>query len=199
MKRTMRITAIIGLTACLFPVFFTGCKKGEGDPFISFKSRKSRLTGEWMLSSGTMVDKSTNGSNTTTITTTYDGANLTETTVVNSGSPMTVSYAHTEKWVFEKDGSYTITVTDSNVTTTMKGKWDFGQGIGKETKKKEQLVLYLESYSSGTYSITYTGTANTDVYDIYQLKNKEIILKRDGTATFGSQTEELTTELTFKQ
>src|SRR5687767_3832819 len=186
---------LLALSFFLLP----GCKKGEGDPFISLKTRKSRMAGEWTMSSGTMTDKTTNGSNVVTVTTTYDGANLTETTVVNSGSPSSISYAHTEKWNLDKDGTYTITVTDSNQTSTMSGKWDFTEGVGKETKKKEQLVLYLENYTANGNTTTYTGTAYADLYDIYQLKNKELILKRVATATYGGQTEETSSEITYKQ
>ena len=46
------------LTACIIlglavPVL-QGCKKGEEDPFISFKSRNSRVTGTWTLKSSEM-------------------------------------------------------------------------------------------------------------------------------------------------
>lgn len=38
----------------------SSCRKGEGDPIISFRSRTYRLTGEWKLKSGSIISKETN-------------------------------------------------------------------------------------------------------------------------------------------
>lgn len=43
---------LLSITFSLILLFFSfGCKKGEGDPFLSLKSRKSRLVGEWTIDS----------------------------------------------------------------------------------------------------------------------------------------------------
>src|SRR5687768_220910 len=36
-------------------LFFTTCKKGEDDPFLSLRSRTNRLAGEWRLSTGKVL------------------------------------------------------------------------------------------------------------------------------------------------
>ena len=43
MKNTMKNTLIAAVILSTVSAGFTGCKKGENDPFISFMSRKGRL------------------------------------------------------------------------------------------------------------------------------------------------------------
>ena len=45
MKNLLLILALVAA--------FTSCKKGENDPFLSLKSRKGRLAGDWIVKSAT--------------------------------------------------------------------------------------------------------------------------------------------------
>jgi hypothetical protein len=47
--RTLKFFAPILLLSHVF-FFLVGCKKGDGDPFLSLKSREARLAGEWTIS-----------------------------------------------------------------------------------------------------------------------------------------------------
>ena len=79
---------------------FTGCRKGEDDPFLSFRSRTARLTGEWKLKSGEIVYTGTDsfsspdtGNDTTVIITTqfiFTESSLTYSS--SSGSSNTSDY-----------------------------------------------------------------------------------------------------------
>lgn len=176
---------------------FVGCKKGDGDPFISLYSRKARVVGKWKLSSGTEVDKSTSSGSTTTITIEYDGTKA-DLTIVDGSGTTTDNYGYTEEWEYKKDGTFSATMVEDGSTTTVTGVWNFTGGVG-DLKNKEQIVLtyLLITDASGTY--TYSGIANDETFDIYELKNKEMIFKQQRTFAGTNNTSEYTIEKTFVQ
>ncbi|TND05086.1 MAG: hypothetical protein FD123_3706 [Bacteroidetes bacterium] len=199
MKTLVKVTVA---TLILGSLALESCKKGEGDPALSFRSRKARVAGEWKTTAGSGT--STAGSTTTTWT--YDGANYTTTSGSNS-----VTVARTMNYVFEKAGTYTFTqVTTStgySETITQSGTWNFTGGVG-EMKNKSQMVMTILSESTVTVigssttttTDTYTGSdAPSMIADIYQLKNKEMIFKYAGTATSGSSTSSDSGEWTMTQ
>lgn len=169
------------------------CRKGEGDPFISLLSRKARITGEWKVTSG--KGKEINGSLETNWT--YDGT----TQVFTGNSSYTDTF--TQEYIFEKDGTFKWITTTPNSSVaevqTYTGTWNFSSGIGKQ-KNKSQIILTLLTYDNGISSTTFTGSdAPTIIYDLYQLKNKEIIFKGVGTTVSSpgnSSTEEFEWVLT---
>jgi hypothetical protein len=189
MKKTLHITVAALIIAS---VAFTGCKKGEGDPFLSIKSRKARVAGDWKVTAGS--GKIVNG--TTSDTWTYDGTTMTDVVVVGSSSPVTSTTSITMTFNFEKDGTYTMVQTTQETTNTETytetGTWNFTAGVG-EDKCKDHLVLRTlvattaDSSPASSSTTTYTGdNAPASIYYIYQLKSKEMILKWDGSTQSGS-------------
>lgn len=81
----------------------TSCKKGDGDPFLSLKSRKARVAGEWkatkMEDKSNTTSSSTSGGTTTTTSSTADlklegdkiTLNITQTDQNGSTTTITVS------------------------------------------------------------------------------------------------------------
>lgn len=178
----MKTTIKVALAALMIAgVSLESCKKGEGDPFLSLKSRKARVAGEWTVSSG--EGKDVNGSITSTWT--YNGT--VKTTTVSSVS---AEDKYTETYEFEKDGKFTIKHVNNNnstvITETTTGTWNFTGGVG-DVKNKSQIVLNVLTYSDGSTTTTYTGSdAPSMVMDIYELKSKEMIFKGTGTTSQGS-------------
>jgi hypothetical protein len=180
---------IVLAAAVVLPTVFTGCKKGENDPFISLRSRKARMAGEWNVQDGTGKTTTTGSGYSQVEDWTYDGTKESTTTTTTSGSGSTTSTDtdnYTTEYTFEKDGSFKMVQTDTDsspsVVTTTTGVWNFTGGAG-DTKEKSQLLIMVNSITSGSTTTTYEGSeAPTLVYDIDQLKNKEIILKRNGSA-----------------
>lgn len=189
--------SIIILTAIISAASFTGCmKKGEGDPGISLHTRKARVTGEWKVSAGSGTQVSSGA----TTTWTYAEPTYTQTDASGtSTSNITLTYT------FEKDGKWksvqtsTGTILSMNYTdvVTETGTWNFTAGVG-DGKKKTQLVLIkdnstdvytLGSSSPTTTTDTYTGVAApTDIFDLFELKNKEMIIKWDSSTSDASGT-----------
>lgn len=200
MKNTIKNTMIAAVILSTVCAGFVGCKRGEGDPFLSLRSRKARVAGDWTLSTGKTIDMSSSGSASTTTTTDYTATTATENivTVPSTSNPAT-SWAYTSKSTFEKDGTFTQTVVDAGVSTTYTGVWNFTSGVGKDMKNKSQLVLTYLTITQGSTSLSYTGVTNDVTFDIYQLKNKEMILKQKYTSSSSGGTSSFDGEWTMVQ
>ena len=202
--KTLRNILIMAVISSTGLTSFVGCKKGDGDPFISFHSRKARVAGKWTLASGTEVSKNTSSTGTsTTTTTTYNGTTVSS--VVSGVSGVVTPAPYTEAWEFKKDGTFTVTIIDDGDIDVGTGVWNFTAGVGK-LKKKEQIVItilsdvYTPSGGGTASTSTKTGVTNDMTFDIYELKNKEMVWKMNTTdATAGGSSNEHTLEKTYKQ
>ena len=178
--------AIIGLTT------ISSCKKGENDPFLSLKSRKARISGEWQLVDGSSTNTNTFGGITDTYTTTYTSSSYT-----SSGG---ATYAYTEKMTIEKDGTYEVQITDDGDSFTVKGVWFFsGKVKDLDLKNKEAIVMVAQEYSEPGYVETYEGLYGGDVMIIDQLKNKEVIFKGEYTSSSTGYSSTNSYERTFEK
>lgn len=118
MKRISKLTmfAFAGALA------LTGCKKGADDPFISLKSRDSRLAGTWTLSSvsGTSVNTYRDLYNTATSSQPSSSTSTTSMSYSNGvgGSATTTTQSYTQ---MAQTGTGTVTVnqtiTESQTST----------------------------------------------------------------------------------
>jgi hypothetical protein len=198
MKTFAKVTVAMLVLASLG---LESCKKGEGDPFLSLRSRKGRVAGEWKVTAG----KGSSVSSASSTTWTYDGATESSTEVIGTSST-TDTDTYTKEYTFEKDGTYTSshieTVGTTTITTTTKGNWNFEGGVG-EVKNKSQIVMvtteYTESNGTTTNTTSYTGSTpfNTEVWDVYQLKSKEMIVKSKTSMTSGTNTSTTESEWTL--
>jgi len=198
------------IIASLALAMLFGCKKGENDPGISFRSRDARVVGEWKMASFEMEAKSVNqmyNSSSVLVTTTntrtskYDGSRITR-TVSTTGSSQTTtvdSSTYENTLTIEKDGTcvYTEKHTSSKEvnTYTSRGIW-----LWADSKKNKSSITLSFTDVSTPSSFT-SGT-----YQIDLLKNKEMVLisnDSDNDATTsktGSSTENTnTSKYTFKQ
>ena len=186
----MKKILIIGLvTLNLF-----SCKKGENDPSVSLRSRKARLTGEWVMKSIEFIETDTkytcdNSGNcnyvpSTRIYSIKDG--ISSETVDNIESKEVESIEH--KMTIDKDGTYKIyskyaPLIDSDGNKmegagfseeNSEGIWSFvNKNKNKEYKNKERLSLTQISSSTtennGSISITekndvFGGDLDSDVF-----------------------------------
>jgi hypothetical protein len=163
---------IVGMTGV------AGCKKGENDPFLSLKSRKARISGEWKLTSGTLTSSSTNNGISNSSTTVF-----TETTSTSDGT----TDLYTETMTIDKDGTYEVAIVIDGFAYTVRGIWFFAGKIKDlDLKKKEAIVLSGQQYTESGYSATYNGLYGGEVLIIDQLKSKEIIFKGSFSYTNGN-------------
>lgn len=175
----MKKLLILGLAALATAGTLQSCKKGENDPFMSLRSRKARLAGEWKLSSSEGKSEQTYMGSTSTTTRTYDGTTETTVQTLGGGSPMTTTSTYTLQLTIEKDGTYTQVHTDTEdgEVTTTKGTWIFlKRSKENELKNKEAILLTQTSTTEGGETAT-MDDLNGQVIEIDQLKNKEMIWK----------------------
>lgn len=170
MKNIFKITLLL-----LIGTFFYSCKKGPEDPAISFRSRKARLTGDWVGTNYSSEINSTSANTNGQTSSTKETINSGETEIsikTESGTKTitasgTVSFHNLE---ITKDGDYfyslqyntvanynDTTATGTSLTITKKvsktinkqGKWAF-TGKLDGSKNKENVLLSLNSVKENT-------------------------------------------------
>lgn len=155
------------------------CKKGEDDPFFSFKSRKMRLVGEWNLYEGISKPGS--------YVINYDGVNA------MMGSE---SWTHTEKLKFNGDGTYECIIYSDKYydKCTKIGTWAFGsKDKAMELKAKEYIILRIEDYTyyvatqSGIIEMReiYSGDAcPVEMIRFKELRSDQLTTEMDGSIEY---------------
>lgn len=189
----MKKVILLSTVVLLLTSVFTACKKGENDPFLSLRSRKARISGEWTLNYAEYVHVSTIANVTTTEAISfYDQTEVTVNSTEVSGvmaNHEVVSASCTVKLTIEKDGTYTQVKTKNDEVTTTKGTWIFlKKNSENDLKNKEAILLTESSVTSAGSTTTNTGIAG-QVYTIDKLKNKEMVWKLDSETTATSTSE----------
>lgn len=199
MKKIIALSTI----AVLLIGFATQCKKGEDDPFVSLRSRKARVSGEWSLTSGTMIYASRGNNYSSTTSIVFTSAAFSSTyNYVNGSFSQTGTDNGTYKYdiKFDKDGSFTSTEIYDGEVSIVSGTWNFTDGVG-ETKKREQIVLFLKSSTgvSGSTTISYSGNKVYMTFNIKELRNKKMVLTREEMESSGGVSDDMKWEATLEQ
>lgn len=204
----MKVVIMLLAIATVVP-FFSGCKKGEKDPFLSLRSRDGRLMQKWALK-------------------TVEGTSVTSTTSTSTSGSTTTSSADKRTWTYKFDGStYTeswVRSQTSGSTTTTTGDTSVYSSASHEIEFQEHgAIAFTEkgilndksgtSTSITTWKVdgTNTGVGNwmwtesnkhkdqlvvtipngsffkSGDYYVYRLSHKELTLKRINSST-GSST-----------
>ena len=171
------------LALALVAPAFQSCKKGEEDPFISLKSRTSRITGTWTLKSfeTTTVRTETeavsndvngdtwNSSMTTTTKTSYDGTNLTsssESTGEATSANKRTDWQDSDKWK-SVTTEYTASMSDSEtrsfsmtVSLYNDNSSEFTTTMGTTTKNESEELRTVITDGRMDYTDPFTGTVD---------------------------------------
>jgi hypothetical protein len=184
----MKKIALLTLAAFLITGAVASCKKGEDDPFLSLRSRKARLAGEWTLTKMEGKETDSSGGISTVITKNFTGSALTTVTAVTvmgttvSSSDTTV---FSRTYTFEKNGTYSRIGTGEDGITSIEGTWIFaGKSKKNELKKKEAILLTVTS-SKSTGTTSYTGL-DGEFFVLKQLKKKEMVITTSESVTSGT-------------
>lgn len=163
------------LTVIALVSSLSGCKKGDNDPFLSLRSRKARITGEWKLKEGVVTYDSNFGGSLISETTAY-----TETTITTNGA----SDSYGETLTINKDGTYTMSIIEGGDDLTVSGVWFFAGKIKDlDLKNKESIILIPQEYTELGSSLTvnglsqFNGLQHSDALIIDRLANDELIFK----------------------
>ncbi|MEI6852271.1 MAG: hypothetical protein WCL06_05485 [Bacteroidota bacterium] len=189
----MKRLLLVLLVAFIAIPTFQACKKGANDPAISFKSRKARLCGDWTLKSGSTTVVS--GGSSTVYT--YTGS-----TVSSSGGG---SANYTEAMSIVKDGTFKYTIMNNGASRVSEGQWYFMDGNKDKKIKDKEVVAFYETTitytpAGGTASVsTYVGISPDYVWQLDELKSKEIIVLTDESSTSGGSTSTRNGTMTYEK
>jgi len=176
MKKTIfKITIVLFISV----IAFSGCKKGEDDPGISFRSRTARFAGEWTLTSMDKTTIQTSSYYSSTTHETYNGSTLTNVFTVEGLSPQTTTRSYVETFNTEKDGTYKFTKVDDGDTYAEAGNWMWlDENDNMDIENKEAVLLTATKIIEGDDSDTYSGKSNLDgnVMLLKRLANKEMVV-----------------------
>ncbi|MCF8298272.1 MAG: hypothetical protein K9J13_12065 [Saprospiraceae bacterium] len=157
---------IIFLSCTLMMCFMlinNSCKKGENDPFFSFRTRDARITGKWeMISSEYYYIHTYSIGQTKSTSSSFDNGKMTSTTYNStSGTPITetTTYPYSSNLTIEKDGNYLWIFQSDTSNYEYSGAWHW-----LNDNKKKTLI----AFDGRTYP-----------YIVNRLTNKELILKID--------------------
>jgi hypothetical protein len=181
MKTLVKASFIVAVAS----IVFTGCKKGENDPFLSLKSRTSRLAQEWKLASAdfTETSSSTSGSVDYYSSThyTYDGTKMNESSSITVGTNTTTStdsYLYSVEIDLAKEGSFEQTLTYDGSTSVGSGYWTWIHKIkDQDLSNKEAIVLTFASGAS--YTIVGTSIDPDQIMVIDKLSSSELVILFD--------------------
>lgn len=192
-KRVFLLLTFIGLFAC---------KKGENDPFLSLRTRKSRLAGEWILTGITGKYVSRSNTAVTNSTTVFLDGILTESSTTdffigNQSSVTNSTYGkYSYALSFGKDGTYSLKKEllfpsgNKKYVITESGNWVFvGKSKNEDLKAKEAIQLLVKNANS----VYYDDNQSNDISDVFitnldsynsgeilyldRLTNKELLVK----------------------
>ena len=180
----MKNTVILLLSALVIAGSFSGCKKGENDPFLSLRSRKSRLEGNWVIVKEEVSETNINGSTTEIMQSVYDGKMKVTTTTTTAGALSTTvidTVKYTVNFDIKKDGNYKMIAANENKIdiVTTEGTWLFlGKSKLNGLKNKEAILLtttkQVVSSNPVANSVNYENLNGLTIV-IDALRNKEMI------------------------
>lgn len=168
------------LLALVSLFLFSTCKKGEDDPFISLKSRKARIEGEWRLGEGTVTLGSTNITQALRFNQvfTLDGSRFKVTETGQNITPVTRSGVYMLNLKCDKKGNFTLSEIFETRRFTAEGLWNFSN-TGDE-KRKEGFTGVIKNISSSRVDYHLFNQGGTQFrYRIKALRDKEMVLTAD--------------------
>jgi hypothetical protein len=168
-------------------IIFGSCKKGDNDPFISFKSRDARITAQWKLTKIEATITDVAGANTTVTVVVYDGSLYTRSISVNGNQPLTETKSGTFEMTLEKKGKMSWSETYINGGTpevqSSTGYWRW-----LDTDKNKSSV-----YVEGGDHFFYSGS-----YKIDRLASKEMVFIDSGNLNDNGETQVWEKTITFE-
>lgn len=172
MKKSFSLTLSL---IVLLNTSLVGCKKGSNDPLLSFRSRKKRLIGEYILDSYEKTEKNSNEI--------YHESYSQGVKTYQYENGQYGSYPYHEKLNFEKNGTfYHEIIISGTISEIVKGSWSFlSKNKSEGTKNKEAIQLYVnyhEIYNpDGTSKIIEKENFGTsEIFLIDELRNDKIVL-----------------------
>lgn len=200
MKKLLSLSVLLVIVG----TSFTACRKGEEDPWLSLRTRKARLVGEWKVDYLTDYYSSNYQDEFSTL---VENGVMTQTYYYSDGSEggSGTAVVHEYSYNFKKDGTWTSVYNVSQtqqagiiITTTWEtlrsGTWTFLRK-SDDFKNRERVLLDVLTSEEITTTVTIDGGNTTsevtnfattfvpgehvEIYELIRLSHKEIKWKKD--------------------
>jgi len=183
-------------------LFFSTCKKGEDDPFISLRSRKARLEGDWHLSTGKLTESVDDHKNKLRFNRVFSFTSTRYEATEDAGYYAVYKGVYMLSINMDKNGSFNFKEQFDSRELFGEGVWDFLQGSDKIKNKEEVnfIIGKLTKGSSNEYHLFNWGLT-TMRYRVKELRNKTLVLTVSNDAVTDPSNADLSYsgELTFVQ
>lgn len=163
-------------TCLFFLLVFSSCKKGQDDPSISLQSREARLTGHWVMKSGTTsltLDAFSRSYK-------FNGSEVQIFTTPTLG-PLIVYYGKfTLSMDFTKDGEFKFDEIVIGYRTRCSGSWSFNEK-SEDYKAKEVVLMETKEVELGVVTESFLMQfASTCSYKLLRLSKDELVIYNSG-------------------
>lgn len=176
MKTAVKFLALILLGMSLL---FSSCRKGEDDPFLSFRSRNARLSGDWKLDAAKFRREDKLDQKIVATTYTFEG-NVMTGVQSQLGFPNYIGTSTYREFVtFEKDGTYNMKIISDSENSTTSGNWMWlYENDEIDLANKEAVAMTVTKDSDGNM---YSGKSNPVnlIWVFKELSNKKIVVEID--------------------
>ncbi|MCA6364373.1 MAG: hypothetical protein IM638_15155 [Bacteroidetes bacterium] len=158
-------------------------RKGDDDPLLSLRTRKSRVCGKWKISEGrTRMDYSARFMS--AVYSQYNGQ--TETVFTPYSNQVIHAIDYTLEIEFNRDNTFTWVMnwnSSAGVSEKgeLKGQWDF-LSKSDHQKNKVELILTPESNTGNwlySYSCPFPASQQTPVFILRELRNDKMVIRRE--------------------
>lgn len=151
------------------------CKKGPEDPAISFRTRKARLAGKWLMKSGTASITSLSSTDPPfNQNLAFNGTKVELNQTETSGPAILYTGVYTLLLEIQKDGTFNFAENFAGDILEAKGRWHFEYGSG-DVKNKEEVTFIIEEATKGeTLDHVFNKQRTVFTYKLVQLKNKDL-------------------------
>lgn len=176
-------------------LFFSACKKGDGDPFLSLKSRKARLCREWVLTNQNLITRGfQDNSQWIEYTIIYENGTRSVTTTVNQNDKTQTDTKYEFSINFLKDFKYESREKSYwpngvvKTETVENGTWTFlNKNQSEEFKNKERISTCINSRRIKSYNDqneilnneinNFINYVHSETFTIYRLTSKQMIFE----------------------
>lgn len=190
---------LVLLLTFAFVFINNSCKKGTDDPAFTLQTRKSRLTGRWVMTRGN-VSVTSYKPNAAPFVSNFEFSG-TSGFLTQSATLVAYSLDYSLSLVYEKDGDFRVIENFNGITLNGSGKWNFTSGVGG-VKNKEEVLMKLEGLTSGDVFDHLFNLFSTEFsYKIKRLANKELVINASAKPYMNSSGEKISmsTDYTFRQ
>jgi hypothetical protein len=183
MKKSLLFLQLMILVMLIALPQLSCTRKGEDDPMVSLRTRKSRVCGKWKIAEGrTRMDYSARFMS--AVYSQYNG--LTETVFTPYSNQAIDTLEYTVEIEFNRDNTFLWVMNWNNSSGVrekgeLKGQWDF-LSKSDHQKNKVEIVLTPKSNTGNwlySYSCPFPASQQTPGFELRELRNNKIVLRRD--------------------